>query len=96
MAGGMCGPCYQRSIKYGVTPQQFASMYEAQGGRCAICDRPIKKVGRGSANLDHDHKTGAVRGLLCFRCNRGIGFLNDDPRICEAAGSYLRQHGRDW
>lgn len=65
--------------KLGVTEAKYAQMLAAQGGVCAICLRPPKKK---RLCVDHHHKTGLLRGLLCFRCNYGIGWYNDDlPRL---------------
>ena len=58
-----------------------------QGGGCAICGaRP--KVRR--LNVDHEHLSGAVRGLLCARCNRGLGWFADRPERLEGAALYLK------
>lgn len=51
----------------GVTDEQYERLLAAQGGGCAICGNPPKTR---RLHVDHDHKTGAVRGLLCYRCNR--------------------------
>jgi hypothetical protein len=56
--------------KFGITKQEYDAMLEAQGGRCAVTTcRTDKPGGRGNFNVDHDPATGAIRGLLCFRCN---------------------------
>ena len=61
---------------------------------CALC----KKVPDDTLHLDHDHKTGAVRGLLCNSCNRGLGYFKDDPLLIAAASLYLQEggHSRKW
>jgi hypothetical protein len=74
-------------------------MYKAQDGRCAICSikgdvRELGFVKRKSLCVDHDHDTGAVRGLLCSPCNLGIGKLADDPVIIHSALKYLKKHKR--
>lgn len=60
--------------KYGITVEQWDRMYTLQKGRCPVCTRPVHKPGNASgkraAAVDHDHKTGRVRGLTCYRCNR--------------------------
>lgn len=75
--------------QYGITYAQHQAMFAAQGGRCAICksDKPGSK-GKGW-HVDHDHKTGTVRGLLCHFCNTAIGSLKDDPDLLRAAAEYL-------
>ncbi len=73
---------------YGMSMQQYDAMLESHGGCCAICrtDRPGAK---GKFMVDHDHSTGAIRGLLCCRCNFGLGTFKDDPSILESAIRYL-------
>ena len=56
-----------RQYKYGITEDEYTAMLEAQEGRCAICNLERKLV------IDHDHKTGKVRGLLCKPCNAMLG-----------------------
>lgn len=53
-------------IKYDMTPEEYDSMLDRQGGVCLICGRPPKKR---RLHVDHEHKTGKIRGLLCFQCN---------------------------
>jgi hypothetical protein len=65
-------------------------MFEAQGGRCAICPRKPKNV---ALNVDHDHVTGLIRGLLCWSCNRKvIGRHRGEAgaNLLEAGAEYLR------
>lgn len=54
---------------YGITAAQYDEMLEAQDGKCAVCRKP---PGKQRLNVDHDHKTGLVRGLLCWTCNRRV------------------------
>jgi hypothetical protein len=73
--------------KFGITPDDYQRMLEDQGGVCAVCgglDYGNKKLA-----VDHDHATGKVRGLLCRRCNMGIGLLQDDQRVLRRALAYL-------
>ena len=65
---------------------------EIQGGGCAICKRP--PLTNRQLCLDHDHRTGLYRGLLCDACNQIIAKANDDPTILRAAILYLCQPGR--
>lgn len=73
--------------KFGITLDDYAAMLEAQDGGCAICGRPEPEG--GSLHVDHDHETGAVRGLLCFRCNGALGQLDEDPDRLAVAIAYL-------
>ena len=77
-----------RYVKYGLLPGIFDIMWEAQGGMCACCGDRLS-AGRGT-HVDHDHKTGVVRGLLCRRCNHMIGGARDNPDILTAGAQYLK------
>jgi len=72
----------------GVTPTIFQRLFDAQHGRCAICQTPLD----GQANVDHDHVTGAVRGVLCSACNYGLGFFRDTEDRLHRAAEYLRHY----
>lgn len=72
---------------YGLTREEFEATVEAQGGHCAICDRPPKRW-----VVDHCHDSGKVRALLCHTCNVGIGQLGDDPVRVRRALEYLLAH----
>lgn len=72
---------------YGIEPGDYDKLYEAQGGRCAICQRATGASRRLS--VDHDHATGKVRGLLCRPCNDILGHARDDWRYFARAWSYL-------
>jgi hypothetical protein len=76
---------------YGLTVADYDRMLAAQRGRCAICRSQTPK-GPGRWHIDHDHVTGQVRGLLCNNCNRGIGFLEDDPEVIKRAAAYVAKH----
>lgn len=77
---------YHLPRRYGITAQEFDLMLEAQGGLCAICRAAP------AAHVDHDHATNAVRELLCFNCNGGLGQFRDDPAVLLAAVAYLEKH----
>lgn len=73
---------------YGITAEQYWAIYEIQGGRCYICQRASGK--RRRLSVDHDHKTGKVRGLLCSPCNRDVlGHLRDSIEALQRAVTYL-------
>lgn len=83
--------------KYGLSWEEYLSLYEGQNGGCAICKTPLllmrEEYGYGSgnrtANVDHNHTTKKIRGLLCNRCNQGIGYLQDSPTLLRLAAEYL-------
>ena len=71
---------YRYKYKYGITQEIYEEMYEAQNGCCAICGN-----WNISLSVDHCHKEGQVRGLLCQPCNMGLGFLRDSiPNLLNA------------
>lgn len=96
----VCKPC-ERSLKltkardaylrrtYKLSAAQYDAMLNQQDGACAICKK--KSTTRRLA-VDHDHATGAVRGLLCSRCNTAVGLLEDDITRAIEAARYLHQH----
>lgn len=78
---------------YGITPECYATQLQAQGGVCAICRTDDPKDRWGIFAVDHDHETGAVRGLLCGPCNRALGNMQDDVTRLERAAAYLQRGG---
>lgn len=78
---------------YGIGLAQYEAMLADQGGRCAACQEvppsDAKKASQRMLNVDHDHETGEVRGLLCSRCNRILGFAEDRPAVLLALVAYL-------
>lgn len=73
--------------RYGITPEQWQEMFEAQGGKCALCPN----TGRAyRLCVDHNHETGQVRGLLCQRCNTAISREETFPGWLERVAAYLR------
>jgi hypothetical protein len=86
---GAVGHDRKRSLKnrYGLSVADYEAMLAAQGGVCAICGQP-DSTGR-RLSVDHDHNTGAVRGLLCSHCNRGIGHFKDSTTLLARAIEYL-------
>ncbi|MFD6564240.1 endonuclease VII domain-containing protein [Micromonospora profundi] len=79
---------YHLRRRYGVGEKEFQELLAEQGGVCAICERPDPE------HLDHDHRTGWVRGILCFNCNGGLGQFRDSPMRLARAITYLR--GTTW
>lgn len=84
-------------IRYKVTPLDIYRLYKLQRGRCAICGArgDVQELGfkkYGPFCIDHDHKTGKVRGLLCSNCNKGLGMFRDCQKFLHAAIAYLIKH----
>ena len=74
----------------------YEALSKAQGGRCAICGRKetIKNYLNGNSRrlaIDHDHKTDKIRGLLCGKCNRGLGLFRDNIDFLQKAVRYLKK-----
>lgn len=88
-------PNYKASVRkaqlkknYGITPEDYDSMFAKQKGVCAICSEADNEK-REYLCVDHDHATGVVRGLLCHNCNIGLGKFKDDPELLNKAIWYL-------
>lgn len=74
---------------YGITEAEYLQVLEYQGGRCAICHR--KPAPGKNLHVDHDHRSGVVRGLLCMPCNHDfLGRRDKDPGLFDRAADYLR------
>ncbi|MGY2129831.1 endonuclease VII domain-containing protein [Blastococcus sp. SYSU DS0617] len=91
--GSRCKACAKSSSsesyfyrRYGLTKAQVGEIRQAQGDRCAICGEP------GPQHLDHDHRLGGTRQLLCQLCNQGLGMFRDDPFLLQMAVFYLEHH----
>jgi hypothetical protein len=84
---------------YGITVEDYQRIFAEQGGACALCgsatpesgNRKYKKTVRSVFDVDHNHKTGNVRGLLCSRCNRLVGLAHDDPNTARRLVEYLEK-----
>lgn len=76
--------------QYGLTQEGFDRFWDRQGGRCAICRRVLLLGATDGCHIDHDHNTGAVRGLLCGLCNKGLGMFRDNRETLLAAVEYLK------
>lgn len=90
---GYCNVCHAldqriRTLKtnFNLTPTDYDKIVDYQNGLCAICGNPPKKV---RLNVDHDHKTGLIRGALCFMCNRVLGLFRDNLERFNKAMLYL-------
>ena len=85
--------------KFGLTIKDYDAILDQQGGGCAACGSK-NHDGRGNRlAVDHDHETNTVRGLLCVKCNRALGLVNDDPQILRALAEYMEKrkerHAKD-
>jgi hypothetical protein len=83
--------------RYGLELEEYNAMLKEQNNRCAICSKRETQIHRATEkvtqlSVDHDHKTGAIRGLLCSRCNKGLGHFNDEPELVATALEYLQTH----
>jgi len=92
-----CDPCIMAKHRYKITIPERDKMLSDQGGLCLICSRPInfdRTAGSKdtTANIDHCHSTGKVRGILCWPCNVGIGKLQDNPKYLRIAAEYIERH----
>jgi hypothetical protein len=76
-----------RIRSYGISVEEYKDMLDSQNGGCYICGK--EPEGRRALDIDHDHKTGQVRGLLCSNHNRALGLLNDDIKLMLKAVEYL-------
>lgn len=77
---------YKLSTKYGMTVEEYDALAARQEGRCGIC----RTTPSEALVVDHDHDSGEVRGLLCDKCNRGLGHFGDNPELLERAAVYLQ------
>lgn len=78
-----------RIRSYGISVEQYNYLLEEQNKVCWICNK--NNSSKKSLNIDHDHKTGQVRGLLCGKCNTALGLLQEDPHILLRAYEYLNK-----
>ncbi len=83
-------------FQHGITKKQWQAVLHTQNFCCAICESVFVAGRRSALNacVDHDHATGRLRGLLCRRCNQGIGLLQDSGGVAEKAAAYLKRHGK--
>lgn len=86
-------PSHRRAIArkrvYGLSRDDFREMWNLQAGRCAICFERLVDDGSRQAHVDHDHKTGLVRGILCVDCNVGLGRFKDNAEALRRAADYV-------
>jgi hypothetical protein len=80
---------YHLKRRYGLTPEEFEALLARQGSLCPIC------LKRPAVHVDHDHRSGNVRGILCEMCNGGLGQFRDNAETIESAIRYLERHSED-
>lgn len=88
------------SHKFGMSVHEYDAMHVEQGGVCAICKEPETGKSRGSEAtrllaVDHNHRTGKIRALLCASCNTMLGLAKDNPSTLKAAIEYLKHHSEN-
>jgi hypothetical protein len=84
---------YKLQKQYNMSIDDYNVMLEDQGGKCAICGTTDPQTKRKDSKyfcVDHNHETHKVRGLLCRKCNLGLGHFEDDPANLASAITYLR------
>jgi hypothetical protein len=84
---------YQLNKKFGITLEQYDAMLAAQDGKCAICSE--KCVSGRKLAVDHNHHTNKNRGLLCSRCNMGLGLFLENKAILNNAIEYVRKYEKN-
>jgi Autographiviridae endonuclease VII len=78
---------YHLKRTYGMTLDDYDAMLLSQNGVCAICGKPRPED--RTLHVDHDHETGEIRGLLCFRCNNALGDFEEQYALFQRAADYL-------
>ncbi len=89
---GWCKDCSKDSAlldRYSISLEDYKSMLVAQNSRCALCNTENPMGPTNMFVVDHCHKTGKVRGLLCNHCNTGLGKLQDNPELLRKAAAYI-------
>ena len=81
----------KRLRTYGLTEEGYQKLLKDQDYRCAICRDDDPKHKTGQWQVDHDHRTGLIRGLLCSPCNLSLGGFRDNPDIVQSAFNYLKR-----
>lgn len=80
---------YHLMQKYGISAVEVDELIRQQGGTCAVCRK------RDATQVDHDHVTGAIRGIVCLLCNAAMGAFHDDPALIRRAIAYVKEHSDD-
>lgn len=80
---------WQFKNSYGVSLEQIDKILLGQNHQCPICGEPLRDGGASGRHIDHDHKTNRIRGILCSRCNLGLGLFRDNSKFLANAAKYL-------
>lgn len=83
--GGSSRHLYDIKRKYGISKKEYLALLKKQNNKCAIC----YLIPKNRLCVDHNHQTNKIRGLLCHRCNRVLGIVNDNPKIIKKILKYL-------
>lgn len=87
--------------RYGISWEEYEEKFAFQDGMCAVCKKPLKlftfeaKTKLETAHIDHSHTTGKIRGLLCSKCNSGLGLFQDSVVVLRNAVNYLEEYSKD-
>ena len=83
-----------RQKRYGLSSIEYNKMINKQKNKCAVCPTKLSKLPSKQVHVDHDHKTGKVRGLLCQKCNLALGLLKENLLIVRSLLKYLGKYER--
>ena len=86
----ICRRDYDWQYRYGISPDQYWDLFQSQKGKCKICG--YEPEGDEYLHIDHDKETGEIRGLLCSKCNKGIGLFYEKTKNLENAIKYLKEN----
>ena len=95
-----CRNVHEAARRYNITVEDVQNLVAECSNRCMICDTPAEEVVHASFStnplvIDHNHRTGQVRGLLCPTCNAGLGHFKDTPQLLVKAASYLYERDKE-
>lgn len=89
---GKSGSGKYQTFRASITHEEYLDILDAQDGVCAICGKKEISTRKGRLCIDHDHQSGKIRGLLCMKCNAGLGMFNDNESLLFDAITYLRSN----
>jgi hypothetical protein len=94
----LIGQKHHLKTRYNLTPSEYDEMAKSQNYKCAICSKDVSeniRAGKQIAlSVDHNHATGALRELLCMKCNYGLGYFNDNNEVLIKAAEYVKKHNK--